>query len=52
MPGLILPGRVHAIRPYGADRLGEIVYTVSVEHMQSDPRLRWNMTAVITLDGN
>ncbi|MCX7858814.1 MAG: biotin/lipoyl-binding protein [Chloroflexus sp.] len=51
LPGVKLPGRVIAIEPYGADRLGEVVYTATIELVQTDPRLRWNMTAVVTVDG-
>lgn len=52
LPGVALPGRVIAIEPYGADRLGEVVYTATIELVQTDPRLRWNMTAVIIFNGS
>jgi HlyD family secretion protein len=47
LPGLELPGRVRQIKPMGANRQGDIVYTVVVDLEQSEPRLRWNMTAVV-----
>ncbi|WP_298816957.1 efflux RND transporter periplasmic adaptor subunit, partial [uncultured Chloroflexus sp.] len=50
LPGLSLPGRVQAIYPHGVDRLGEVVYTTVIELLQSDPRLRWNMTATVTIE--
>ncbi|MGC8950989.1 efflux RND transporter periplasmic adaptor subunit [Chloroflexus sp.] len=51
LPGVTLPGRVLAIEPYGAERLGEVVYAATIELTQTDPRLHWNMTAVITFNG-
>jgi HlyD family secretion protein len=50
LPELELPGRVAQIKPIGSNRQGDIVYTVVVELTQSDPRLRWNMTAVVEKD--
>ncbi|ACL25596.1 HlyD family efflux transporter periplasmic adaptor subunit [Chloroflexus aggregans] len=52
LPGVALPGRVIAIEPYGTDRLGEVVYTATIELTQTDQRLHWNMTAVITFNGS
>lgn len=51
LPELELPGRVRQIKPIGGNRQGEIVYTVVVDLEQSDPRLRWNMTAVVSAAG-
>jgi HlyD family secretion protein len=51
LPGLTLPGRIRQIKPIGANRQGDIVYTVVVELEESDPRLRWNMTAVVERPG-
>lgn len=51
LPGLELPGRVRQIKPIGSNRQGDIVYTVVVDLEQSDPRLRWNMTAVVSAEG-
>ena len=48
IPGLELPGKVTAVRGLGENRQGETVYTVIVTPEKSDPRLRWNMTAVAT----
>lgn len=50
LPDLGLPGRVTQIKPIGSNRQGEIVYTVVVALEQSDPRLRWNMTAIISAE--
>ncbi len=51
LPELELPGVVRQVKPIGADRQGDIVYTVVVSLEQSDPRLRWNMTAVVASQG-
>ncbi len=50
LPGLRLAGSVSAISPQGVDRLGEVVYTTVIQLAQSDPRLRWNMTATVAID--
>ncbi len=50
IPGLDLPGKVTRIEPYGATRQGDIVYTVVVTPDQQDPRLRWNMTAKVSIE--
>ncbi len=44
-----LSGRVVAIDGYGTNKLGDITYRVVVEPEDSDPRLRWNMTASVTI---
>lgn len=49
IPDLELAGRVDFVNPIGRDRLGDIVYKVVVEPLQQDPRLRWNMTAVVDI---
>lgn len=49
LPGLELPGRVSQIRPYGETRQGDIVYTVVIALERPDERLRWNMTAKVSL---
>ncbi len=49
--GLELPGKVTAIKPFGESKQGDIVYTVVITPDQQDPRLRWNMTAKVTIEG-
>lgn len=49
IPGLELPGHVRQIKPYGDTRQGDIVYTVIVTPEQQDARLRWNMTAKVSI---
>jgi HlyD family secretion protein len=49
IPGLELSGYVSQIKPYGDTRQGDIVYTVIVTPDQQDERLRWNMTAKVSI---
>jgi HlyD family secretion protein len=49
VPGLELPGRVLRIKPMGEEKLGDVTYTVVVIPEEQDPRLKWRMTAVVTL---
>jgi multidrug resistance efflux pump len=49
LPGLELAGKVTAVGAYGQNRLGETVYTVTIELDQADSRLRWNMTAMVKI---
>ena len=51
IPDLQLPGVVTRIRPIGEDNRGDTVYKVVVTPTQSDPRLMWNMTAVVEFGG-
>jgi multidrug resistance efflux pump len=50
IPGLSLPGRVSSVKAIGENKQGDITYTVVVIPDQSDERLRWNMTAVVTIE--
>ena len=47
--GLELPGRVVRIKPMGEEKLGDVTYTAIVVPEEQDPRLKWRMTAVVTL---
>ncbi len=49
IPGLELAGRISRIKQYGENRQGDIVYTVVVTPDQQDERLRWNMTAKVSI---
>jgi multidrug efflux pump subunit AcrA (membrane-fusion protein) len=49
IPGLSLVGSVSKIKAFGENRQGDIVYTVVVTLNQQDPRLRWNMTASVSI---
>ena len=50
IPELELPGKVARIEGYGESRQGDIVYTVTIALDQIDERLRWNMTAKVTIE--
>lgn len=49
LPALTVDATVVAIRPYGENSSGDIVYRATLALAQPDPRLRWNMTAAVTL---
>ncbi|MEI7646121.1 MAG: biotin/lipoyl-binding protein [Chloroflexales bacterium] len=49
LPDANLPGTITQIKPMGTNRQGDIVYTVVVALQQAEARLRWNMTAVMTV---
>ncbi|MBV7331096.1 biotin/lipoyl-binding protein [Chloroflexi bacterium TSY] len=46
---LELTGTVVRIRPLGENKQGDITYTATIVPDQSDPRIRWNMTAAVTI---
>jgi HlyD family secretion protein len=48
-PGLKLNGKVARIRALGENRQGDMVYTVTILPGEVDARLRWNMTAQVTI---
>ncbi len=49
LPELELTGTVARIESIGENKQGDIVYTVIIKPLQNDARLRWNMTAKVTL---
>jgi HlyD family secretion protein len=49
LPGVKLTGKVTRIDEYGRNRQGHIVYTVYVLPDTRDNRLRWNMTASVSI---
>jgi HlyD family secretion protein len=49
LPGVTLPGTVSRIKGFGENRQGDITYTVTVTPDKLDPRLRWNMTAAVSI---
>lgn len=50
IPELELRGTVEHIGSYGENQQGDIVYRVVVALAESDERLRWNMTAAVTIE--
>jgi HlyD family secretion protein len=51
LPGVEFQGKVTRIRALGENRQGDIVYTVTVQPDRQDDRLRWNMTAAVSIKG-
>ena len=49
LPDVELTGRVESIKPLGENRLGDITYRVVIVLDEHEPRLRWNMTASVTI---
>jgi multidrug resistance efflux pump len=50
VPDLLLTGKLVHIRPQGENKQGQITYTAIIQPDQSDPRLRWNMTAAVRIE--
>lgn len=48
LPDLKLKGVVEKINQISEEKRGDITYTVTVKLLETDPRLRWGMTVVIT----
>lgn len=49
LPGLTLAASVSAIQLRGADRFGDITYAVTLKPDRWDERLRWGMSATVTI---
>lgn len=49
LPDLELPGKVTEIQSLGKNYQGDIVYKVTITPDQWDDRLRWNMTATVSV---
>jgi HlyD family secretion protein len=47
LPELSLKGKVQSISDVHTDKNGDVTYTTKVSLAESDPRLRWGMTAVV-----
>jgi multidrug resistance efflux pump/predicted small secreted protein len=47
LPELSLQGKVQSISDVHTDKSGDVTYTTKVALAESDPRLRWGMTAVV-----
>ncbi|MEN9938052.1 MAG: hypothetical protein RLZZ387_4631, partial [Chloroflexota bacterium] len=50
VPDLELPGTVTRIEGYGQNKQGDITYTVLVTPDTPDARLKWNMTASVSIE--
>ena len=49
LPDLELEGTVIRIKPLGENKQGDITYTATIAPDDGDARLRWNMTASVTI---
>ncbi len=50
LPDVQLQGKVARIKALGENRQGDITYTVTVDLLEQNPELRWNMTAIVTFE--
>ena len=50
IPDLEMTGKVLSIGAVGVSKQGDITYKVVIAPEKSDPRLRWNMTASVTIN--
>jgi HlyD family secretion protein len=48
--GLELTGKIASIKGFGDNKQGDIVYTLVINLDKQDPRLRWNMTAKVSIN--
>lgn len=49
IPGLSIPARVTHVAQVGENRQGDITYAVVLKPLRTDARLRWNMTAQVSI---
>jgi HlyD family secretion protein len=52
IPGLEIPGKVTRIRPFGEKKRGDMTYAVFIEPLRIDERMRWNMTASVSIEAS
>jgi len=50
LPGVQLAGKVIQIKPIGAEKQGDMTYTVVIRPDKHEDRLHWNMTATVTIE--
>jgi hypothetical protein len=50
IPDLELRGTVLRVQPKGEKKLGDMTYTATIRVENPDPRLLWNMTAILTAE--
>lgn len=48
LPDLELAGTVTAVSPYFEIKRGDVTYTVEIQLLETDPRLRWGLTSTVT----
>lgn len=52
LPGVEMQGKVGRIKGMGEKKQGDITYTVVIQPEQQDERLRWNMTASVSIQAD
>ena len=52
IPEMELTGKVASIKGFGDNKQGDIVYALVIKLDKQDPRLRWNMTAKVSINKN
>jgi HlyD family secretion protein len=50
LPDIRMAGKVTRIKPLGENKQGDMTYRVVIAPDQTDPRLRWNMTASVAIE--
>lgn len=50
LPDLKMAGKITHISSFGELKNGDITYTTRIEPERQDPNLRWNMTAIATIE--
>jgi hypothetical protein len=50
LPDLELTGTVESIDDFFEEKRGDVTYTARILLNESDPRLRWGMTVVVTFE--
>ncbi|CAG0928852.1 Type I secretion system membrane fusion protein PrsE [Thermoflexales bacterium] len=50
LPDVELKGAVESISSVAQSKSGDVVYPVKIKVLESDPRLRWGMTAAVTFE--
>jgi len=50
LPDVTLKGAVKMISPVFEEKRGDITYTVTISLLDTDPKMRWGMTAVTTFE--
>jgi multidrug resistance efflux pump len=50
LPGVTLTGEVNSIKDLAEEKRGDVTYTVVLNLLETDPRLRWGMTTIVTFE--
>jgi len=50
LPGVTLAGEVDSIKDLAEEKRGDVTYTVVLNLLETDPRLRWGMTTLVIFE--